>query len=119
MNDDSLPPQPLTLQRTDESSIRIEWSDGTSTVWTAEALRKCCPCAGCREKKREGAAAAEEPSQPPGLPVLSAAEAQPLQIEAMRPVGNYAYNIAFSDGHSSGIYQLDRLHRGPGFSDNG
>ena len=25
----------------------------------------------------------------------------------MRPMGNYAYAIAFNDGHSSGIYSLD------------
>ena len=27
----------------------------------------------------------------------------------MRPVGNYAYSIAFSDGHDTGIYTLDFL----------
>jgi DUF971 family protein len=27
----------------------------------------------------------------------------------MRPVGNYAYNIAFSDGHDSGIFTFDHL----------
>ncbi len=43
------------------------------------------------------------------LPVLSMAEAQPLRIDGMRPVGNYAYNIAFSDGHDSGIFTFDYL----------
>jgi DUF971 family protein len=45
------------------------------------------------------------------LPVLSAAEARPLTVEHMRPVGNYAYNISFSDGHDSGIYGFDVLFR--------
>jgi DUF971 family protein len=27
----------------------------------------------------------------------------------MTPVGQYAYSIEFSDGHSSGIYTLDYL----------
>jgi DUF971 family protein len=27
----------------------------------------------------------------------------------MRPVGSYAYAIAFSDGHETGIYALDFL----------
>ena len=44
------------------------------------------------------------------LPVLSAAEAQPLRIDSMQPVGSYAYNIAFSDGHSSGIFTMKMLH---------
>jgi DUF971 family protein len=45
------------------------------------------------------------------LPVLSATETAPLAIVTMRPVGNYAYNIAFSDGHDSGIFTLDLLLR--------
>ena len=31
------------------------------------------------------------------------AEARPLTIQGMKPVGNYAYSIDFSDGHGSGI----------------
>ena len=29
----------------------------------------------------------------------------------MKPMGNYAYGIAFNDGHSSGIYSLDLLRK--------
>ena len=36
-------------------------------------------------------------------------EARPTTIEHMRPVGNYAYNIGFSDGHDSGIFTFDYL----------
>jgi DUF971 family protein len=43
--------------------------------------------------------------------VLSAAEAQPLTIRDMQPVGSYAYAIAFSDGHSTGIYTLEHLRQ--------
>ena len=43
------------------------------------------------------------------LPVLSAAEAQPLSIRHMRPVGNYAYSITFSDGHDSGLFTFAYL----------
>ncbi|MDP6722272.1 MAG: DUF971 domain-containing protein [Pirellulaceae bacterium] len=34
---------------------------------------------------------------------------QPLRIKGMKPVGNYAYSIDFSDGHDSGIYSFDLL----------
>jgi DUF971 family protein len=43
------------------------------------------------------------------LPIISAAEAQPLRITGMKPVGNYAYSIDFSDGHNTGIYTLESL----------
>ena len=112
MNDTDVPPQPVSLERTDEGAIRIVWDDGRATVWAAAELRRRCPCATCREKKRSESERAQRPG-PVGLPVLRAAEARPLRIEAMRPVGNYAYNIAFSDGHGSGIYQLARLYEGP------
>ena len=38
------------------------------------------------------------------------AEARPLTIASMQPVGNYAYSIAFSDGHDTGIFTLEFLH---------
>lgn len=98
---------PNSISRDGDSAIQIVWSDGQATRWTAAALRKACPCATCREKKKGDS----EPAKPSlGLPVLSAAEAQPLSIASMRPVGNYAYNIAFSDGHSSGLFTLEMLY---------
>jgi DUF971 family protein len=65
-------------------------------------LRDGCPCATCREKR-------SHPAPPTLLPVLSAAETQPLAIRAMKPVGNYAYAISFSDGHDTGIYTIEYL----------
>ncbi len=53
---------------------------------------------------------AERAAQPPNpLQVLSPAEARPLKIAALKPVGNYAYAIDFSDGHDTGIYTLELL----------
>lgn len=109
---------PTSLERTGASGLRVQWSDGTTTEYTAALLRKSCPCATCREKHGAKDSGAKESGGADGqsnagkslaLPVLSMAEAQPLSIRAMRPVGNYAYNIAFSDGHDSGIYTFDYL----------
>jgi len=101
--------QPTTISRDASGAIVIKWDDETEIRWTVPQLRIACPCATCREKKR---AAVETPAKPTMLPVISAAEARPLKIESMRPVGNYAYNISFSDGHSSGIFTLAMLHGG-------
>jgi DUF971 family protein len=43
------------------------------------------------------------------LPILTEEEMQPFRIKGMKPVGNYAYSIDFSDGHDSGIYSFDLL----------
>ena len=110
---DPIPSTPTGIIRDGEMAIRIDWDDHSSTRWTAEQLRRACPCATCREKRRGSDAMPASPSGRLVLPVLSAAEAKPLRIEAMRPVGSYAYNVTFSDGHSSGIFQFALLHRGP------
>lgn len=101
---------PTTIERDGDTAIRIVWSDGAVSRWTAARLRAACPCATCREKKTE-TPAKTTPVAAVGLPVLSAAEARPLSIATMRPVGNYAYNIGFSDGHSAGIYPLETLRQ--------
>ena len=47
---------------------------------------------------------------PPGKrEKLKPEEIAPLAITGMQPVGQYAYSIEFSDGHSSGIYTLEYL----------
>src|SRR5262245_58723364 len=95
---------PTKLERKDDR-LRITWSDGTTREYSTWELRKACPCATCREKR-------QQPPPPASvLPVLSAAETQPLRIAGMKPVGSYAYSIAFSDGHNTGIYTLELLRQ--------
>ncbi|MEM7474146.1 MAG: DUF971 domain-containing protein [Planctomycetota bacterium] len=94
---------PTGLERT-ENGLRFLWSDGHSCEFSARMLRDACPCAVCGEKQ---SAAETAPMQ--ALPVLSMAETAPLRIQGMQPVGNYAYNIVFSDGHDSGIYTIKYL----------
>lgn len=96
-------PIPTDLRRLDDGSIEIHWSDGSSHVHTPRTLRNACPCATCREKR------AAEPAVSP-LMVLSPEEIRPLTVTGMKPVGQYAYSIAFSDGHETGIYLFDYLH---------
>ncbi len=102
----SVTPNPTSLRMNETADLVIEWDDGTCTTISPRQMRKACPCATCREKGE-----AEQTSKPKGLPVMSLAEAQPLRISGMRPVGNYAYNIQFSDGHSSGLFTIDLLHQ--------
>lgn len=83
-------------------SIEIDWSDGTTGRFTASLLRTACPCATCREKR-------SAPRSPALLEVLRPEDLVPLAVTGMKPVGQYAYSIAFSDGHDTGIYPLDYL----------
>jgi len=99
---------PVSIARRDvepgrPSVIEISWSDGKTGMYPPRLLRDACPCATCRDQRT----AAPPPSL---LPVLDPRETVPLAVVGMTPVGQYAYSIEFSDGHSSGIYTLDYLH---------
>lgn len=96
-------PRPTQLLLADPRTLRIIWDDGQVREYFLRDLREACPCATCREKR------AESPAPPPLLPVLSAAETQPLRLLGMEPVGGYAYSLDFSDGHDTGIYTLEHL----------
>jgi DUF971 family protein len=98
----NMTPTPRTLKNAGDA-LQIEWSDGVIQRIPWRKLRESCPCASCRVDR------AKPPKPQPLLAVLSPAEAQPLAPVSMRPAGNYAYAIAFSDGHSSGIYSLELL----------
>jgi len=95
----------LSHLRGDAEALALEWADGAVHRISWRELRDRCPCATC--------ANLPEKSNPSGgfglLPVLSFAETQPLRASGMRPLGNYAYAIQFSDGHNTGIYSLDFL----------
>ncbi len=96
--------QPNKLELATPDRLRITWSDGQVREYAVRELRDKCPCATCREKRNAA------PPPLTQLPIISDADIRPLRITAMKPVGNYAYSIDFSDGHNTGIYTLESLH---------
>lgn len=95
---------PTAIEREELNRLLITWSDGERRRYTARGLREACPCATCREKR-------SQPADPLALPMMSPVQAQPLAIAGMQPMGNYAYAIAFSDGHDTGIFAFDFLRQ--------
>lgn len=99
------PPFPVRLDRDRQSRcLVIEWSDDLRQKIAWRTLRDRCPCAACRTPPEESGT-----GTPGGLNILTSAETLPLEIVSMKPVGNYAYHIEFSDGHHTGIYTFDLL----------
>jgi DUF971 family protein len=95
---------PTRLERQGSGRLLIEWSDGQRRIYTYREIQENCPCATCREKR-----AAPEKPDIGLLPVITAQEAQPLELVRMQPVGNYAYQIHFNYGCESGIYTFELL----------
>lgn len=96
------PTVPLRLDLVRDQHLRIDWSDGTHSVYPIALLRKLCPCAGCRAFRAE--------QKRTRLTVLTTPPSQgPLKAVDASLVGNYALRISFSDGHDTGIYSFDYL----------
>lgn len=91
-------PQPLTINRHGEHDIHIRWKSGEDAVYPARFLRGQCPCATCVDEMTGKRIVTESL-----LPIL----VYPTKVE---PVGRYAIQIFWSDGHSTGIYTWERLH---------
>ena len=96
---------PTDLKRQDNRTLLIVWSDGLQQRIDVKRLRDSCPCANCR------ASSQADPDEQQGLRILTPAETRPLDIEIMHPVGNYAYNIHFTDGHTTGIFTFPHLRK--------
>ena len=79
----------------DGRHLRLTWSDGHAADFSFDYLRGWCPCASC-----QGHSALKIGFRPP---------LQTVTAESIKPVGNYAISIAFSDGHGTGIYRYDFL----------
>jgi DUF971 family protein len=93
----ALPPEAIDLN--EQNEIVITWPGGPKVVIAAARLRDACPCAECIE---EGT----------GRKILDPADI-PADIRALQivPVGNYAVQIKWSDGHGSGIYTWETLRQ--------
>lgn len=81
----------------DDASLRIVWEDGAEMALDARDLRLACRCAACRD---------EMSGQRLLDPESVALDVVPTRIWN---VGNYGIGVAFSDGHSSGIYTFRAL----------
>ncbi|HID24465.1 MAG TPA: DUF971 domain-containing protein [Planctomycetaceae bacterium] len=95
-------PLPTSL-KSDGEALVIVWSDGATFRLPWRVLRDYCPCASCRTARSQSGRSAEDP--------VESTSKSPVRATSMQPVGNYAYSISFSDGHSGGIYSLSLLRR--------
>ncbi len=88
------------------AGVDIAWADGHESHFDYPYLRDNCPCATCndeRGKKEAFAGAALAPSA-----VLPMFKPKP-RAQSATQVGNYAIQINFNDGHSTGIFSYDYL----------
>jgi DUF971 family protein len=73
--------------------VRITWEDNHVGEYPEAYLRGYCPCALC-----QGHGAQRRFIEVPDA-----------KLTAISPVGNYAIEVRWHDGHSTGIYTFDYL----------
>jgi len=85
------------------SELAIKWDDGGESYVALRKLREACPCAACKgERDLLG-----RNHKGPDLPLLSTA----FRIVRIVPVGKYAVQPVWADGHDTGFYSFDFLRR--------
>jgi DUF971 family protein len=89
--------RPISMNLDAEGTLHMKWDDGVASAMAPRWLRARCPCAGCVEEWSGKRVVGDE---------QVAADVKP---KGMVPVGNYAIQIDWSDGHNTGIYSWDYL----------
>jgi DUF971 family protein len=100
-------PKSVKVNVTTGTGVDIEWDDGHLTHYTFQWLRDACPCATCTEDRNGHNRKAGEPAK--AAPSLLPMYKEPVRPKEVKPVGRYALNFNWNDGHSSGIYSWDYL----------
>jgi DUF971 family protein len=101
---DRIKPQTPKVLPTDvaiapDGAIVVRWADGQESRFEAVWLRARCPCAGCVDEWS-------------GKRTFGEAEVkQDVRAHNLQPIGRYAVQIQWSDGHDSGIYSWDSLRK--------
>ena len=96
MNEQELQPNGIQLHARSRL-LELTYGDGRSYQLSCEYLRVFSPSA---EVKGHG----------PGQEILQSGKMH-VGIEAIKPVGNYALQLVFDDGHDTGLYSWSYLHQ--------
>ena len=87
----------IGFRRRDARTLSVLWEDGYRNDFDVRDLRLACRCATCVEEMS-------------GRPLLDPKSVRPdVTPRTITSVGNYAITIAWSDGHSTGIYSFEHL----------
>ena len=88
----SAPAAPTGVELEPPRHLRVEWPDGRTDRIEFRTLRLNCPCAGCVDEWTH-----QRTLRPETVPL-------DVGLLELKPMGNYAVQLGFSDGHQSGIF---------------
>ncbi len=94
-------PAPKKIEKTSPHELTFTWGDGATCTLTLKFLREECPCASCKGEVILG-----KVYKPMTLPTYTEGM---YELTAIETVGNYAMQVSWKDGHSTGIYTWEYL----------
>jgi DUF971 family protein len=97
-------PKRIDLNRA-EAYLEIEWGDSKVCRYPLGHLREACPCVECRGG-HEYMGSQFAPDN-----ILTLTPMRSYAVENILPVGNYAIQPEWDDGHSTGIYTWTYLRQ--------
>ena len=101
-------PTSIKIHVSNGAGVDVIWADGHASHYEFAYLRDECPCATCNDAREKKAALGDVPSRFQSSPALPMFKPKP-RAQAATVVGNYAVQLSFTDGHSTGIYSYDHL----------
>ena len=101
-------PASVKIHVSSGAGVDIGWADGHASHFDFVYLREHCPCATCNDERGKKEALAESSQAFASSPALPMFKPKP-RAQSAQAVGQYAIQIFFSDGHSTGIYSYDLL----------
>ena len=92
-------PVPVEIKQSGVRELRISWNDGQVNDFDVVQLRRSCRCAACVDEIT-------------GSQILQPSQVgEEVRPQTIRQVGNYAIQVNWSDGHTSGIFTFDYLRQ--------
>ena len=101
-------PKPTAIQLDrPRHSLVIAWDDGRAIEYPWAGLREACPCVECRGGH-------ENMGKPPSTDMfdtIQLSKARNYNLVRVVPVGNYAIQPEWGDGHHTGIFTWTYLRQ--------
>ncbi|MEK6649737.1 MAG: DUF971 domain-containing protein [Bacteroidota bacterium] len=90
----------IHISLADPATLLMRWDDGHESRMSLKSLRDACPCAGCKGETvlMKTYAPVDTPTQPGAY-----------ELRGAQPVGSYALQFTWGDGHATGIYTWETL----------
>jgi DUF971 family protein len=95
--------KPLQIKILDKTFLLIKWDEKSESIIGLKYLRDECPCANCK-----GETILLKTYRPPRPTML---DPKMYTIQNIQPVGAYAIQVSWQDGHNTGIYSWEYLQK--------